>query len=181
MPEAAQPSASTIRRQAASLTIAVAAASLVAVAFVPIWPSILAASSRVRFQTPDLGLIAHQPTTVQIHLYAALAALVLGWILIAARKGRRFHRIAGWTWVSLAAAVAGSSLFITGLNGDKWSLLHLLAGWTFLVLPLGVAAAKRSAVSAHRRWMTGLFYGGFAINLVIAFLPGRLLWSVAFG
>src|SRR4051812_11170494 len=77
---------------------------------------------------PDLGLIVAQPMVIKVHLLAALAALALGAAMMLARKGKPFHRIAGWTWVSLMALVAGSSLFITGLNGDKWSFIHLLAG-----------------------------------------------------
>jgi uncharacterized membrane protein len=29
--------------------------------------------------------------------------------------------------------------------------------------------------------MMGLFYGGFAINLFIAFIPGRTMWTMVFG
>jgi uncharacterized membrane protein len=29
--------------------------------------------------------------------------------------------------------------------------------------------------------MMGLFYGGFVINLLIAFIPGRALWMMFFG
>jgi len=36
--------------------------------------------------------------------------------------------------------------------------------------------ARRFAVS-----MMGLFYGGFAINLFIAFIPGRTMWTLLFG
>jgi uncharacterized membrane protein len=52
--------------------------------------------------------------------------------------------------------------------------------WTLLILPIGVIAARRHMVVAHRKTMMGLFYGGFAINLIIAFLPGRLLWNLFF-
>lgn len=159
----------------------IAVTSVVAGALAPFREPILKAAASTQAHLPDLALLARQPAVVQIHLYAALASIVLGWALIFARKGRRFHRTAGWAWVSLAAVVAGSSLFITGLNGDRWSLLHLLTGWTFLVLPLGVLAAKRRSVQTHRRLMSGLFYGGFAANLFIAFIPGRLLWSLLLG
>ena len=29
--------------------------------------------------------------------------------------------------------------------------------------------------------MMGLFYGAFAINLIIAFIPGRTMWDLFFG
>jgi len=88
---------------------------------------------------------------------------------------------AGWVWVSLVSVTAGSTLFITSLNHGKWSLLHLFTGWVLLVLPLAVLWAKRHDVARHRRTMMGLFYGGFAINLAVAFIPGRLLWTLILG
>jgi uncharacterized membrane protein len=118
---------------------------------------------------------------VKIHLFAALAAIGLGAVMMLSPKGRLFHRTMGWTWVSLMALVAGSSLFITGLNGDKWSFIHLLSGWTLIVLPLAVFAARRHEVKRHRRTMMGLFYGGLLVAGVLAFIPGRLLWNMMLG
>jgi uncharacterized membrane protein len=110
-----------------------------------------------------------------------VAALILGAVLMLVRKGRIFHRVAGWVWVSIVAVTAGSTLFITSLNNGTWSLLHLFTGWTLLTLPLAVFAAKRHVVAKHRRAMMGLFYGGFAINFFIAFIPGRAMWVMFFG
>ncbi len=67
------------------------------------------------------------------------------------------------------------------LVDGRWSLLHLFTGWTFIILPLALLAARRHSVARHRRMMMGLFYGGFAINLLIAFIPGRTLWTAVFG
>lgn len=130
---------------------------------------------------PDLALFARLSPAIKIHLLAALAALALGAGLMLARKGRAFHRIAGWVWVILVATVAIASIFITSLNHGHWSLLHLFTGWTLLVLPLAVIWAKRHEVARHRRTMMGLFYGGFAINLLVAFIPGRTLWMMFMG
>ena len=107
--------------------------------------------------------------------------MILGSVLMTLRKGRRFHLVAGWVWVSLVAVTAGSTLFITQLNHGSWSLLHLFTGWTLITLPLAVWAAKRHVVAQHRRAMMGLFYGGFAINFFIAFIPGRAMWVMFFG
>jgi uncharacterized membrane protein len=130
---------------------------------------------------PDLGLLMAQPLVIKVHLLAALAAIALGALMMLSRKGRTFHRIAGWVWVSLMALVAGSSLFITGLNGDNWSFIHLLSGWTLLVLPLAVIAAKRHEVKRHRGTMMGLFYGGLLVAGALAFIPGRLMWNMLLG
>lgn len=142
---------------------------------------VLHAAMAARPHAPDMALFAGLTPAIKIHLVAALAALVLGAVLMLNRKGRTFHRVAGWAWVSLVSVVAGSTLFITSLNHGKWSLLHLFTGWTLLVLPLAVIWAKRHDVARHRRTMMGLFYGGFAINLLIAFIPGRTMWSMFFG
>jgi uncharacterized membrane protein len=137
--------------------------------------------SSAHLHAPDMALLAAHPLAVKIHLGAALVAIALGALLMLRRKGRLFHRVAGWVWVSLVAVTAGSTLFITELNHGRWSLLHLFTGWVLLVLPLAVMWAKRHDVKRHRRMMMGLFYGGFAINAFIAFIPGRLLWNMLFG
>jgi uncharacterized membrane protein len=141
-----------------------------------------AVASFVSFRphAPDLALIARQSAVVQLHLYAAVVAIVLGAVMMTSIKGRTFHRIAGWVWVLVMLVVAGSSLFITGLNGDKWSLIHLLSGWTLIVTPLALLAARRHKVRQHRRAMIGLFYFGVLIAGALAFIPGRLLWNVFF-
>lgn len=158
-----------------------AAGALVAAATFPIWDNIARAFAAATPHAPDMALFHRLPLAVKAHLLAALAALVLGGVLMAVRKGRAFHRIAGWGWVILVAVVAISSLFITSLNHGRWSLLHLLTGWTLIILPLAVIAARRHVVGRHRRMMMGLFYGGFAINLAFAFIPGRTLWALVLG
>lgn len=158
-----------------------AVAAILAIAMGPVLGRIAEAAGRATPHAPDLARLAALPPAVKIHLYAALAAIVVGAALMAARKGLRLHRTAGWAWVALVAAVAISSMFITSLNHGRWSWLHLFTGWTCIVLPLAVIAARRGAVARHRRLMMGLFYGGFAVNLLIAFIPGRTLWQVVFG
>lgn len=142
---------------------------------------VLQKAAQSRPHAPDLALWAGLSLPIKIHIVTALAALVLGGVLMAVRKGRAFHRVAGWAWVCLVSVTAGVTLVITELNHGSWSLLHLFTGWTLLVLPLAVFAAKRHAVRGHRNAMMGLFYGGFAINFFIAFIPGRTLWMMVFG
>lgn len=160
---------------------AAVAAAVVVLALAATGRFIAQAVGQARLHGPDLELFASLSPTVKVHMLAALAALMLGAVLMVVRKGRIFHRTAGWLWVSLAAVVAGSSIFITDLNNGTWSLVHLFTGWVLLVLPVAVLAAKRHNVSRHRRSMIGLFYGGFAINLFIAFIPGRTMWNLFLG
>lgn len=146
-----------------------------------IWPAIWRELAAARPHAPDFALLAGLSPVIKIHLYTALAALVLGAVLMTARKGRTFHRIAGWMWVALVMTTAVSTLFITSLSPGRWSLIHLFTGWTLIILPLAVIWAKRRDVARHRRAMMGLFYGAFAINLAFAFIPGRTMWNLFFG
>jgi uncharacterized membrane protein len=145
------------------------------------WPYIAQTAARARPHAPDMALWARLTLPIRLHVMGALGALVVGAVLMTQRKGRLFHRTAGWMWVCLVSLVAGSSLFITSLNHGRWSILHLFTGWTLIALPLGVMWAKRHNVAQHRRFMMGLFYGGFAVNLLIAFIPGRTMWNLLFG
>jgi uncharacterized membrane protein len=129
---------------------------------------------------PNFELLARQSLVLKAHVAAAAAAFLLGLILFLSRKGAPFHRAAGWTWVLLMMTVAGSSLFITGLNGSHYSWIHLLSGWSLITLPLAVFAARRHRVEAHRRGMTGLFLGGMIVAGAFTFLPGRLMWAIFF-
>jgi uncharacterized membrane protein len=146
-----------------------------------IWPAIGRELAAARPHAPDFAVLAGLSPVIKVHLYTALAALVLGAVLMMARKGRTFHRTAGWVWVVLVMTTALSTLFITSLNHGHWSLIHLFTGWTLIILPLAVIWAKRHQVAGHRRAMMGLFYGAFAVNLAFTFIPGRTMWTLFFG
>ncbi|MBP7651614.1 MAG: DUF2306 domain-containing protein [Phenylobacterium sp.] len=151
-----------------------------AVALLPLAGGIVRAASGGRLRAPDWGLLAAQPLVIQLHLAAAALALVIGAMLMLMRKGVTFHRRAGWVWVGAMSIVAGSSIFITGVNGDHWSFIHMISGWTLITLPLAVIAARRHNVKQHRRFMMGMFYGGLIIAGGLTFIPGRTMWNVFF-
>lgn len=130
---------------------------------------------------PDFSLIGKASPVVQIHLAAAVASFALGVVIMNSRKGRTFHRIAGWTYVIFMLAVAISSLFIVQLNHGHWSFIHLFSALTLIGAPMGVIAARRHDVKSHRGTMTGLFYGGMVIAGAFTFVPGRLMFQVFFG
>jgi uncharacterized membrane protein len=139
------------------------------------------AAQPIQPHAPDLGLVAAASPVIQIHLYAALAALLVGAYLLTGRKGVMLHRVLGWGWVLLMIGAAVSSLFIRELNRGSFSFVHLLAGWTLIVAPLGLYFARSHQVLKHRKTMTGLFIGGLVIAGLLAFLPGRLLWRMFLG
>lgn len=172
-----------LRRTMLTLTLVGASLALIAVALAPDSDDIGRAFAATRWRADglDIALLAAQPAAVQIHIAAAVAALAIGGFVLARPKGGALHKTTGWTWVIAMAATALSSLFITGLNGDAYSLIHLLSGWTLVALPMGVYAIRRKNLRAHRAAMTGMFFGGLILAGALTFLPGRLLWRVFFG
>ena len=151
------------------------------VALAPYALAIFRMATRAHLHGPDLDLLAAQPLIIQLHIAGAVLALLVGAILMTQRKGVTWHRIGGWVWASAMALVAGSSIFITGINGDHWSFIHLFTGWTLIALPIAVLAAKRHNVQMHRRFMMGLFYGGLVITGLLTFIPGRTMWNLFLG
>lgn len=130
---------------------------------------------------PDLALFTAQPFVLQLHILAAAGAISLGAIAMLSRKGQTFHRVIGWLWVGLMMTIAVSSLFISGINGGRWSFLHLFAGWVIVFCPLALLAARYHHVARHRALMMLMFYGSLLVTGALAFLPGRLMWRLFFG
>ena len=111
---------------------------------------------------------------VTLHLASALAAFVLGGLLLSRRvKGDRAHRLLGWTWVGLMLSVAVSSLWIPAFLRFSW--IHVFTALTFVSLANGVRFARGRNVQAHRRAMTGLYVGGMLVAGALALAPGRAL------
>jgi len=139
----------------------------------------LAGQAAVRLHL-DLSPLLQVSPVLQAHVAGALLSFVIGTLLLLGVKGRTVHRVLGYTWIVTMAVTAISSLFLTGLNGDRYSFIHLLTGWTIIVLPMGLAAARRRNIAQHRKTMTGLFMGGMLIAGLFTLLPGRLMWSLFF-
>ena len=130
---------------------------------------------------PDLAQLAAQPLAVRIHLGSVAVAFVVGAVLLLGPKGTLPHRTLGWTWAAAMATVAVSSLFIRQINEGQFSFIHALSGWVIVALPAALYAARRHKVAAHRGAMTGMSFGGMFLAGGLAFLPGRLMWSLFFG
>lgn len=127
-------------------------------------------------------------TAVQVHLAAALAALLLGPLALAARKGSPLHRGAGVGWIALMALAALSSLFIRDFrlpNVGGYTPIHLLTLATAAGLGVGLWALARRRITAHRRAMWSTYLGGCVVAGAFTLLPdrllGRWLWHHALG
>jgi uncharacterized membrane protein len=122
------------------------------------------------------------PAVIQVHAFAALAALGLGILQMAAPKGTLPHRTIGWTWIALMLVVAVSAFFIHKIRlWGPFSPIHLLAILTLVAVPAAAMAAHRHAVARHGAAMTSIFLGALVIAGAFAFWPGRIMHAVVFG
>lgn len=129
-----------------------------------------------------LAPLLNASPVIQVHAFAAMAALVLGTVQLAAPKGTLPHRAVGWTWVSLMMTVSISAFFIHNIRlWGPWSPIHLIAIFTLLSVPLAVWFAHHHVVRKHQGWMIGIFIGGLVIAGIFTFAPGRIMHAVMFG
>lgn len=125
-------------------------------------------------------LFAASPA-IRLHVCAAVAAFLLGGIVLFRRKGDRLHRIGGRVWVALMLVVAVSSFFIHTIRmWGIWSPIHLLSVGTLFALGYGVWLIRRRLVDAHRRTMQATYFGALIIAGIFTFLPGRIMYEVFF-
>ncbi len=113
---------------------------------------------------------------VALHLTAALAALIIGALMLARRKGTVSHKTLGRVWVTLMAVVATSSFWILEIRGGAGpSPIHLLSAWTLVSLACAIHFIRRGNVRAHKGFMIGTFLGLVGAGLG-ALAPGRALY-----
>lgn len=129
---------------------------------------------------PRFALLAELPIQMQLHIASATAAVLIGIVVLARPKGTGLHKLLGWSWVMAMLATAVTSLFITGLNGNSYSIIHLLSGWVLVILPLGIFFIRNRNVVAHRRAMVGTFFGGLLVAGLLTFIPGRFMFEFFF-
>jgi uncharacterized membrane protein len=119
---------------------------------------------------------------IQLHALCAFAALLLGAAQLFRKKGDPVHRALGRTWVGLMAIVALSSFFIWTIR-LVWlfSPIHLLSIFTLFMLWRGVSAARRGDIRRHSRTMQITYVAALIVTGLLTFLPGRIMYHVAFG
>lgn len=147
----------------------------------PYFPDMARRLGDISLHAPNWALWERVSWVVQLHVFAALAALKIGAVILFSPKGRGLHKALGWSWVVAMGTTAISSLFITGLNGGSWSIIHLLSGWTIVALPMAIWAIRNRKVQIHRRAMTGMFVGGLLVAGALTFIPGRIMFETFLG
>jgi len=152
-------------------------AGLVAVGLVA-WAIVLTidAPSGLHPHLPSVYQLSGLPAVLWLHVTAAVSALLIGFALLVGVKGRRFHRVAGWTWAGCIMTVAISSFWI--LNQGRFSVIHFLSGWVSIAVPMALGAARRQDLKTHRAMMTQIFMGGLIIAGAFTFVPGRVMWRL---
>ncbi len=129
-----------------------------------------------------LAPLANAPLMIQLHTALALVAVVLTIAIFSLKKGSRYHRIMGWSWVIVMAVVAISSFWVNTIKlVGPFSPIHLLALFVLWSLIGAVTAARNHRVADHKRAMQGLAFGALLIAGAFTFLPGRLMNAVLLG
>lgn len=114
---------------------------------------------------------------ILIHLFAALAAVLIGAFVMVQTKGSARHRLLGRIWVGLILLTAISSFWLRRDGHFSW--IHLLSVWTIVSIVIAVQAIRRHDVQRHLRFMRGS-YVSLLVAGVFTLLPfrrlGWLLW-----
>lgn len=119
---------------------------------------------------------------IQIHLVAALCALVLGAFVLFGKKGTRRHRTGGRLWAGLMLTVAFSSLLIHELNvWGIWSPIHLISLWVIGSVTLAIWYARTGNIRRHQWTMKATYAGGLIVAGLFTFAPGRIMYEAMFG
>ncbi|WP_173089058.1 DUF2306 domain-containing protein [Devosia sp. 1635] len=129
----------------------------------------------------DTTPIIASSLAIQIHALSALAAVLLGTIVLFARKGTRLHMRLGRMWVGVMVVVALSSFLISEMRMfGPYSLIHALSVLTLVSLIVGIVAIRRGNLKAHRFIMISLYVFALVLTGAFTLLPGRRMHAVIF-
>ncbi len=132
----------------------------------------------------NLAAISEASLAIQIHLVAALLALVFGCVMWARKKGTKSHKMIGRAFVGLMVLAALSAIFITQINPNGpfgFSFIHLFVPMTFMGSWQVVRSARSKKFAAHQKHVRNLFFFALLIPGLFAFMPGRTMWQLFFG
>ncbi len=119
---------------------------------------------------------------IQLHVAAALPALVIGPVVVFRPNRDRIHKILGYVWIAAMLGLAVSGLFIESdiaLVGH-FGPIHLLSLFTLWGVVEGLGHAIRRNIPAHRATMQNLWFGAMGLAGLMTLLPGRRMNEVLF-
>ena len=121
------------------------------------------------------------PVAIQFHVATVLPAAVLGAFLLARPKGTPAHRFLGKVWLLLMVISAASTFFIRTIDLFMgFSPIHLLSVYVIVGSGAAIATARRGDITAHRRQVAGMYFGGIVVAGIFTLLPDRLVNAVVF-
>ncbi len=94
----------------------------------------------------------------QVHVVAAIVAVIIGAAQAYRRKRGVAHRWLGWTWVVAMVTVALSSFFLHSITGGL-SFLHGLSVFVLFSLTMGIVSARQGLFAAHGLYMINTWGG----------------------
>ena len=122
------------------------------------------------------------PLAIQIHATAAIAAMLLGALVLFRRKGTPLHKAMGRLFVLLMLVVATSALFINEIRMiGPFSPIHIFVVVTYCAIALGLWRIRQGDVQGHRAAMVSLYFGALFLTGAFTLLPGRRMHDVLFG
>ena len=124
---------------------------------------------------------------IAIHLSAAIAAFVIGPVVLWARLGKHvrpwLHRALGYAWTTLMLVAAISAIFIRDFNLPNiggYTPIHMLIPVTLVSLFFAFRALARREFVAHRKTMQYLYISACVVAGAFTLLPtrylGQLIW-----
>lgn len=121
-----------------------------------------------------LAPFLYAPLEIQIHVCAALCAIILGPLALWRRSRDRWHKNLGYAWVVAMAVTALSSFAILDRPViGPFSPIHALSVLTLTGLWRGIRAARQGRITAHQSEMRGLYFWAMGVAGLFTFLPGR--------
>ncbi len=128
----------------------------------------------------NLAILFDAPVAIQLHVYAALLAFIIGATVLWRRKGTASHKRWGKVWVGLMVVTALTSFFIHEIQLlGPFSPIHLVSAGTLVALYFAVKEARTGKIKEHQRSMKATFIGAMGIAGALAFMPGRMMFEVA--
>ena len=124
------------------------------------------------------------PLIIQLHVAAAVPAMIVGPVVLFARIPGRWHRMLGYAWVTALAMMALTGLFIPSFDMAVLGHLgpiHLLSFFTLWGIGNGVWLARKRRIAEHRQAMKSTWFGAMRLAGLLTFLPGRRINQVVFG
>ncbi|MFP5076676.1 DUF2306 domain-containing protein [Rhizobium sp. YIM 134829] len=122
------------------------------------------------------------PPVVLAHVLTVIPAALLGALLMAGRKGTRWHKRGGRVWIGLMATTALLSFFIHDRPGVLFgfSPIHLLSVLTLSACWQAVSAARRGDIRRHRTQVRILYAAAILGAGLFTLAPGRRMHAVLF-